>query len=169
MLFYKECILDDCNDSQWGHRRTSWTHNNAALLFSERVYLPSATGKYSKFDIVEYNWSSKWSMSTTITVLQKNYLNNPIFTIFHDLWKWRSGMNGHLVTERKNLNIAASVSRPPMKPRGRSPRDASVHIRAPLSSISQENENNRKLYSALAPQEKLNCTDAEVALQRKQL
>lgn len=99
----------------------------------------------------------------------KNYLNNPIFTIFHNLWKRGSGMNGHLVTEKKNLNIAASASRPPMKPRGCSPRDASVHIRAPLSSISQENENNRKLYSALAPQEKLNCTDAKVALQRKQL
>lgn len=44
----------------------------------------------------------------------------------------------------KDLNIA--------EPREHARRDASVHMRAPLSSTSQENENNKKLYSALATQ-----------------
>jgi len=55
----------------------------------------------------------------------------------------------------KDLNIAEPALLPSMVPRELSLRDASVHIRAPLSSISQENENNKKLYSVLATQENL--------------
>lgn len=51
------------------------------------------------------------------------------------------------------LNIAESALPPPMEPRESSLWDASVHIRAPLSSISQENENNKNLYSALPTQD----------------
>lgn len=64
---------------------------------------------------------------------------------------WRPG--------EKDPNTAEPALPPPMAPRERSLRDASVHIRAPLSSILQDNENSKKLYSVLATQENL-CTDA---------
>lgn len=53
------------------------------------------------------------------------------------------------------------------EPREHALRDASVHMRAPLSSISQENENNKKLYSALATQGSLFALMGTEALRRK--
>lgn len=70
---------------------------------------------------------------------------------------------------REDLNTAKSAQHPLMEPPERSPQDASVHIRAPLSSISQENENHKKLYSALATPEKSLYTDANRDAQRKEL
>lgn len=92
----------------------------------------------------------------------KNYLNSPIFAILHDPQRW-----GRATWQQrgKDLNIAEPASHPPAEPREHSLRDASVHIRAPLSSISQENENNKKLYSALATRENL-CADASRAAQK---
>lgn len=57
----------------------------------------------------------------------------------------------------KTLNIAKSAVHPPMGPCEHSLRDASVRIRAPLSSILQENENSKKLYSALPTHEILSA------------
>lgn len=145
---------------------TSGTHNHAALFFSERVCFPSSTGKYRKSDIRKYNGSSKWSMSTTIIMLQR-ITSTALFLPFSMTHGGEGGPR--MATWQqwgKDLNIAEPASHPPTEPREHSLRDASVHIRAPLSSISQENGNNKKLYSALATQENL-CADVTERLRRK--
>lgn len=80
-----------------------------------------------------------------------------------ELHEWAPG------NSEQRLNIAESALHPPMEPRERSLRDASVHIRAPLSSISQENENNKTLYSALPTQEILPARMLTGILRRKKL
>lgn len=94
-------------------------------------------------------------MSSTVTVPQK-ITSTALFLPFSTtrggegaprMGTWRPG--------EKDPNTAEPALPPPMAPRERSLRDASVHIRAPLSSILQDNENSKKLYSVLATQENL--------------
>lgn len=149
-----EYILDGRSERQWGHIMTPWTHNNAALFFSERVYFPSSTGKCSKPDIMECNWSSKWSMSTTITVLQK--ITSTILLLPFSMTYGGEGAArmGSCNSEggSKHSRVCLASANGPMW--ALSLTRLSSHKSSP-KSISQENENSKRLYAVLATQENL--------------
>lgn len=95
---------------------------------------------------------------TTVIVSEKISSTIPFFFHFPRPWRQGSSRNEHLATLRQYSKCRApSAWHPPMEPREHSLRDAPVHTRAPLSSISQGNENNKKLYSALPTQEILSA------------
>lgn len=66
----------------------------------------------------------------------------------------------------ENLNTAKSAWHPPREPREHPLWEAAVYLRAPLSSISQENGSKKKLYSPWL-HEKISALLLEEMLRRK--
>lgn len=149
--------LDGCDDRQRGHRMTSWTHRKTPFSLRKGFVSLLLQVNVRKSDIMAYSGSSKWSVSTTIMVSGKVSSTIPFLPFFHDYGG--AGAPGMRTWQLrgKALNAAPSAGCPPVEPRERSLRGTSVHIRASLSSISQESENNKKLYSALTTQDILSA------------
>lgn len=98
----------------------------------------------------------------------QNYLGNPIFAISLNLWRWVTAMNGRPATPKEESKHSRVCIASANAACGLSLQDASVHIRAPLSSISQENKNNKSYIQPGSTRKSL-CTAAKRDAQRKEL
>lgn len=98
----------------------------------------------------------------------KNYLGSPIFAIFLNLWRWVTAMNGRPATPKEESKHSRVCVASANAAGGLPLQDASAHIRAPLSSISQENKNNKSYIQPGSTRKSL-CIDAKRDAQRKEL
>lgn len=138
---------------------TGWLHEHRKTPFSLPKGFVSLLLQVNvrKSDIMAYSGSSKWSMSTTIMVSEKISSTIPFLPFIRDYGGVGAPGMSTWQLRGKTLNVAPPAGCPPVEPRERSLRGTSVHIRASLSSISQESENSKKVYSALTTQDILSA------------